>query len=169
MNPTQHKKLRIMAKTAMMTALICLLTAVLHIPFTHGYIHLGDAMICIAAAVLPTPHAVFAAAVGCGMADVFSGYAVYALPTVCIKACMAVICSRMGGSQCFCTRRMVSAMLGGLVNILGYWLAEWCVLRGDGFAALWATLPANAIQSAASVICFAVCAAALDRLPTHAR
>ena len=63
----KNKDLRLLTLTAMFAALIMLVTAyIMHIPtgFNNGYIHLGDTMIYIAAAMLPTPYAFVAAAMG---------------------------------------------------------------------------------------------------------
>lgn len=160
-------KLRTLAKTAMMTALICLLTATLHIPSGHGYIHMGDAMIYLAAAILPMPYAVCAAAIGGAMADLISGYAVYVLPTICIKALLALTCSLIGGKRLFCVRRVISSAVCCIVSSVGYWLTEVLLYQGDLWAQLLLTLPGNLIQSIGSAVLFAVCAAALDRLPRN--
>ncbi len=165
MNNQQHEKLRIMAKTAMMTALICLLTATLHIPSGHGYIHLGDAMIYLAAALLPAPYAIFAAAVGGGMADLISGYAIYILPTMIIKSMLAATCSIIGGKQLFCPKRILSAAICCVITTVGYWITEVLLYQGDILAQFWITLPGNLTQSIGSAVVFAVCAAALDHLP----
>lgn len=165
MNHDSHEKLRLMAKTAMMTALVCLLTATLHIPSGHGYIHLGDAMIYLAAALLPAPYAIFAAALGGGMADLISGYAMYILPTMIIKGLLAGTCSLIGGSRLCCLARIISALICCVITTVGYWITEVLLYQGDIWAQFWITLPGNLTQSIGSAVVFAVCAAALDRLP----
>ena len=54
-----HKKLVYMTTTALFAALICITTAyIFHIPVgaNGGYVHVGDALIYLAAAVLPAPY-----------------------------------------------------------------------------------------------------------------
>ncbi|GMQ58903.1 hypothetical protein AN1V17_32990 [Vallitalea sediminicola] len=79
--------------TGLMTALILLATLSLKIPvpFTNGYIHLGDSMIFIGAILLGWKYGAFAAGVGSALADVIGGYAHWAIPTLIIKALMGAI------------------------------------------------------------------------------
>ena len=78
--------------TGLMAALICVLTMFPHIPNPagSGYIHLGDGMILLAAMVVG-PLAIPAAAIGSALADLFSGYALYAPATAVIKGLVALI------------------------------------------------------------------------------
>ena len=76
-----------MVLTAFMAALITLLTAyICHVPIgiNEGYIHFGDAFIYIAAAILPTPYAMAAGAIGAGLADLLTA-PVWAPATIIIK------------------------------------------------------------------------------------
>ncbi len=79
--------------TGLMTALIFIFTFIFHIPvpYTSGYIHLGDSMIYISVIVLGPFFGAFASGVGSMLADLLSGYAQYALPTFIIKSIMALI------------------------------------------------------------------------------
>ena len=64
------KKLRQLTLTGLMAALITLFTAyIVHIPVgaAGGYIHLGDALIYLSAALLPPPYAMAAGAIGGGV------------------------------------------------------------------------------------------------------
>ena len=77
------------AYCAAFTALISVLTLFPRIPLATGYAHVGDAAIFLAALVLPTEYAAIAAGIGSMFADIISGYPVYAIPTLVIKAGMA--------------------------------------------------------------------------------
>ncbi|MCT4544750.1 MAG: ECF transporter S component [Vallitalea sp.] len=79
--------------TGLMTALILLSTMSLKVPvpFTNGYIHLGDSMIFIAAILLGSICGAFAAGVGSALADILLGFPHWAIPTLIIKAIMAAI------------------------------------------------------------------------------
>ena len=68
----QSTKIRNIAITGVFAALITVMTAyVCHIPVgtNGGYVHFGDALIYLAAVLLPRPYALAAAAIGGGMAD----------------------------------------------------------------------------------------------------
>ena len=79
--------------TGLMTALVTIATMFLMVPvpFTGGYIHLGDSMIFISVLLLGWKRGGFAAGVGSMMADLFAGYANWAPWTLVIKLVMAVI------------------------------------------------------------------------------
>ena len=71
-NVSQSAKMRYVTLTGLMAAMIALMTAyICHIPtgINGGYIHFGDSLIYIAAALLPTPYAHASAAIGGGLAD----------------------------------------------------------------------------------------------------
>ena len=66
-NALSHQKVSRLTSTALFAALICVTTAyIFHIPFgvNGGYVHIGDSLIYLAAAFLPTPYAMFAGAIG---------------------------------------------------------------------------------------------------------
>ncbi|NLL68312.1 MAG: ECF transporter S component [Clostridiaceae bacterium] len=79
--------------TGLMTAFVFVLTYIFHIPvpYTSGYIHLGDSMIYISVMVLGPFFGALASGVGSMLADLFAGYAQFALPTLIIKSLMALI------------------------------------------------------------------------------
>ena len=103
-----------------MAAMICLATF-LHITVgISGYIHLGDAVIYLAAALLPNPYAAAAAAVGAGLADVLVA-PVWAPFTVAIKAVM-VFCFTAKKDRILCRRNLLAPWFAGLVCIGGYYI-----------------------------------------------
>ena len=75
-----------LAITAMFAALVTVTTAFIKIPAPLGYAHAGDSVIYLAASVLPAPFSFAAASIGGALADLMSGYAVWAFPTAIIKA-----------------------------------------------------------------------------------
>lgn len=87
------KKTKLLVLTGLMTALVTIATMFLMVPvpFTSGYIHLGDSMIFISVLLLGWKRGGFAAGVGSMMADMFLGYAGWAPWTLIIKLLMAVI------------------------------------------------------------------------------
>jgi len=79
--------------TGLMTSLVFVLTFIfpIPVPYTSGYIHLGDSMIYISVIVLGPVYGAFASGVGSMLADLLAGYAHYAIPTLVIKSFMALI------------------------------------------------------------------------------
>lgn len=159
----ENEKLLNMVYAGLFAALTALLTAGLHIPVGNGYVHCGDAVIYLAAAMLPLPYAAGAAAVGGALADLMSGYAVYALPTFLIKGMLALVFSAVGGTRKLEKRRILAMLLCGIVSVTGYWITA--VILYGGFAAQFAaTVPGNCVQAVGSGIVYAVAAAAMERV-----
>jgi uncharacterized membrane protein len=79
--------------TGLMTALVLVVTAIfpIPVPFSNGYIHLGDSMIFLAVIILGWKSGAFAAAVGSALADIYLGFAYWAPWTFVIKGGMAFI------------------------------------------------------------------------------
>lgn len=103
--------------TGLMTALIFILTFMFRIPvpYTSGYIHLGDSMIYISVMVLGPFFGVFASGVGSMLADLIAGYAQYAIPTLIIKSLMALIMSLLLAGK---TRK---ATITSVITSLSVW------------------------------------------------
>ncbi|WP_051280821.1 ECF transporter S component [Anaerovorax odorimutans] len=79
--------------TGLMTALVTVATMVIAVPvpFTSGYVHLGDSMIFLSVFILGWKYGAFAAGIGSALADLFLGYVHWAPWTLCIKGIMAII------------------------------------------------------------------------------
>ena len=75
--------------TALMAAIIYVFTAYIHVPSHTGYTHVGDGFLYLAASLLPAPYAAAAGAIGAGLADLLSGYSIWAPGTIIIKALTA--------------------------------------------------------------------------------
>ena len=76
-----------------MAALTFISTSILAFPiaFTNGYIHLGDGFVLSCGVVLGKKYGALAAGIGSALADIYLGYASWALPTFIIKASMAYL------------------------------------------------------------------------------
>ena len=97
--------------TGLMTALVFLLTFLVKIPipFTSGYIHLGDSMIFLSVLAVGPFYGAFAAGMGSMLSDLLGGYAQYALPTLIIKSLMALL---MGLAMSGKTKRSIFIAAG---------------------------------------------------------
>ena len=155
--------------TGLLAAMVLLAIYFLHIPIVGGgYVHLGDTVIYLAAAVLPMPLAMVAAAVGAGLADVLVA-PMWAIPTILIKAVM-VIAFTSKKERLLCPRNLVAPVIAGAVGVAGYYVAEVCIvtLSGSSVAAAAvaavAAIPFNALQELVGGVAFVLLAAALDRV-----
>lgn len=120
-----------------------------------GNVNLGDAAILLSAWMLGGPWAAVASGLGAALADLVSGYAVYAPATFLIKALMvaAVIGIRKLGARTKGSGRLfriLGAIAAELVMITGYLLYEALVI-GLGWAAV-ANIPFNAAQGAIGIV-----------------
>ena len=140
--------------TSLFAALTCVATILIKIPSPlNGYINLGDGIVLLAAWVLPLPYGVIAAGLGSALADVFSGYFVYAPATFVIKALMAIVAYSL--YKLFAKKikstvsRIFSGILAEIVMILGYYLFEGVLY---GFVSSLVNIPANAVQAVAGIV-----------------
>lgn len=85
--------LRKLVYTALMTAIILIMTLIIKIPipFTNGYVHAGDMGIFLAGLLLGPWYGAFAAGVGSALADLLGGYVHWVIPTFIIKSLMGMI------------------------------------------------------------------------------
>ena len=159
-NKTQeHLKNLILA--ALFAAMVYVLTAFLKIPTHQGYIHIGDGMIYLAASLLPMPYAMAAGAIGAGLSDYLSGYAMWVLPTVIIKAVTVLAFSRKKDTI-INVRNLIGIIPAIIICVGGYYLASG-IMYGNFGAAL-SDIPTNLIQGVASAVLFVCLGFALDRM-----
>ena len=144
-----------------MAALVFVMTYVpkVPVPVTGGYVHLGDGAIFLSALLLG-PLGIPAAAIGSGLADILGGYMVYALPTMLIKALVALIAWK-GWKEGALLRAVVSFILAEAAMVAGYFAFE-SVMYGT--AAAWAAVGPNCIQGIAGVVLGMVCHALYPRM-----
>ena len=164
---SQRENLLLLTTTALFAAAITIMTAyMLHIPLpTGGYIHLGDALIYLAACLLPVPYAAAAAAIGAGLADLLTA-PMWVLPTLVIKAVLVLFFTSKS-ERILCPRNWAAVVAAGLFSPAAYALAN-CVMAGTMTAFLPQFLGTLA-QGIGSGALFLVIAPALDgmKLKTH--
>ncbi len=144
-----------------MAALVFVMTYIpkVPVPMTGGYVHLGDGAIFLAALLLG-PLGIPAAAIGSGLSDILGGYMVYVLPTMAIKALVALIAWK-GWKEGSWLRAVIAFVVAEAVMVLGYFAFE-SVMYGT--AAAWAAVGPNCIQGIAGVALGMVCHALYPRL-----
>ncbi len=156
-------KIKLMCLTGIFTALIFTFTAYVHIPSHTGYTHIGDGFIYLAACLLPLPYAVFAGSVGAMLADLFTGYAIWAPATVIIKAASVIFFSRR--QKIFSARNLSALLPASLVCIGGYYLYE-VIITGNFLAPL-AGVPGYVTQSVLSSAVFVILGLIFHKTKLH--
>ncbi len=164
-----QENIRNMAMTAMFAAMVYVLTAFVHIPTHQGYVHIGDGIIYLSAAIMPMPYAMAASAIGAGLSDYMSGYAVWVLPTVIIKS--LTVMAFTNKSDRIVNRRNLFGVIGaGLICVGGYYGTGVliAIMSGSGVGAAFggavADILTNVIQSLASGILFVAVGMSLDKV-----
>ncbi|MDR1378101.1 MAG: TIGR04002 family protein [Synergistaceae bacterium] len=163
-----QKNLSHFALAGLFTALILVATAYLpRIPIgSGGYIHVGDTVIYLAAALLPKRWAMAAGGLGGALADVLSGFALWAPFTLVIKMGLALPFTNRA-TKLLCAWNVVALVAAFPITMGGYYVAEW-ILTGSASVPL-VSLPYNALQSAGSAFLYFCVASQMDRANLKSR
>lgn len=136
-----------------MAALVAVGTLMIQVPSPmKGYIHIGDSMVYLSGILLGPVYGAFAAAIGSMFADLYSGYAVYALPTFIIKgldaAMIAIVYNQLTRHKDTLAYKVIGlvagVLAGGAVMVSGYLLFETILY---GFEGAVVNVVANAVQA----------------------
>ena len=139
---------------ALMAALACVATMIIKVPSPlKGYLNLGDCVVLTAGWMLSPIYGFLAAGLGSALADLFSGYVVYAPVTFLIKGCMALITyfgfRLLHKKVSDLPSRIISGTAAEMLMILGYFVFEGCMY---GFGPSVVNIPANGVQGIAGLI-----------------
>jgi uncharacterized membrane protein len=116
-----------------MSALIMIGTMIIQIPTpTKGYLHLGDSLVYLSGILLGPVIGALAAGIGSTLADVFTGYGIYAPATFMIKFLDALVVSLCYNSVAVKTNSfskkisgfILGIILGGSLMVGGYLIYE---------------------------------------------
>ena len=149
-----NKETKRLVTAALLAAMTCVATMVIKVPSPlNGYLNLGDCIVLLAGWMLSPALAFLSAGLGSALADVFSGYVTYAIPTFIIKGLMALIAfycfkllnKRLGDVL----SRIISGISAEITMILGYYLFEGFLY---GFIPSAVNIPANAVQGVAGLV-----------------
>ena len=134
-----------LAFTAVFAALCAVSTLVVVIPLPTGYFNTGDVFVLLAGWCLGPLYGGVAAGVGSAVADIISGFAIYAPVTFFVKGAVAVTAyyvfvlfrKWIKQERLAFLAHSVSAVIGEAVMVLGYFAYESVLYGlGGGFAAI---------------------------------
>lgn len=153
-----------MCETALFIAIVFLGVFIIKFPGPFGYTHIGDSMIFLSVLMLGGRRAAVAGGVGAALADIVSGYAVWAVPTFLCKGAMALVMGALIGHHVLGLKGrglwIVSAVAGGLTQGIGY-VISWTLLFGK--AAAIAAIPGLTFQMISGIAIAFVLSEALQR------
>lgn len=175
----KHEQVYQLSLAGLLTGLILTSTMMFRIPmpFTNGYVHLGDTMIFLAVIVLGKKYGCLAAGVGSALADLLAGYTHYVPWTFVIKAVMALMIGialehfaenktsgKHSANEHPIRVRLLEAVAlipAGLEMIAGYYVAA-SLMRGNWVTPLF-SVPGNIAQYIVCAVIAALLAAALKQ------
>ena len=152
--------------SALMTSLVCVATMLIKIPSPmKGYVNVGDCIVLLCGWMLSPVYAFVSAGLGSALADVFSGYLVYAPATFVIKGLMALVAFAFCKILAKKSGKLLSQIIGGLVAEI-LMVALYYVFEGFlyGFVPSLVNIPANAVQGVVGLVIGSVLIKILDKL-----
>ncbi len=145
-------------------ALVFVLTFVVKIPSVNGYINIGDAAVVLSGWFLPPLYAFLSSAIGSFLADIISGYALYAPATFIIKGVMAVLAYFVFEAISKITPKLFARIISGAVcegfMSLGYYIFEGFLF---GFIPALSSMPGNMIQGLSSLLIAVILVTVLEK------
>lgn len=155
-------KTRKITMTALFAAMVYVATALIHlpVPMTSGYVHVGDAFIYLAAAMLPMHYAMAAGAIGAALADALGGYYLYVLPTLIIKALLVIPFSSRG-EKIISLRNVIASVVASLIGIAGYFLTDWVLY--SNIVTAFSNMLVGMVQPFVSIVIYIMLGMALDK------
>lgn len=145
--------------TAVLTAVVFIMTFVPKIPIPLGYAHLGDAVIFLTILFTGRKNAALAAAIGSALSDLIGGFPLWIVPTLLIKWIMVEIVYRIvrpeGRTWSILSLKVILAFLISSLWMAGAYTVAGGILYGSMGAALASTpglLMEGALNTAAALI-----------------
>ena len=145
--------------SALWAAIIFLAIFIIKIPAANGYVNIGDAVIYTCGILLPPPFAMGAAAIGGFLADVVSGYAIYAPFTFIIKPILLLWFLPFRKARVKWVRYWLPATFASISGAALYFLTDWVLF---GFGGAMASIPGNLVQGAFSIALYTATAFVLE-------
>ena len=153
-----HTKL--LCISGIFSAIVFVVTAYLHIPTYNGYVHCGDGFIFLSACILPMPYSIIVGVLGAMLADLLTGFAIWAPGSMIIKGLIALLFSCQA-EKIITPKNLVMLLPAALVSIAGYYLYEALII--GNFVAPLAGLLGSTVQAVASSIVFVVLGLTMDK------
>ena len=152
------RKIKKLVTAAMLAALVCVATIVIQIPSPNqGYVNLGDCFVLLSGWLLGPWLGAASAGIGSMLADIITGYSIYAPGTLVIKACMAIVAGliyRVMKEKSAFAAMIVSEIPAQCIMVVGYFFYAGLILGKGLFGEAGAVLgiPLNIVQSLGGIV-----------------
>lgn len=153
-------------QSALFTALAAVLTMFPHFITPTGYVHFGDSIIYIAAALLGPISGTLVGAVGHSLADIISGYPIYALPTFIIKGIMGFVIGKILYNKRDTKHILLAGFVALFIVTIGYFVAE---IPMYGLEAAMVSLISSPVQWLLSIVATAIFLPIINKALKHNR
>ena len=107
-------------------ALTTVMTMIVQIPVVgaHGYVNMGDTVVLFSGLYLGKKHGAVIGGVGSALADLISGYGVYAPLTFITKGLEGFVCGLIAEKVAGKKGDTIAAVVGGIIMVSGYFIGE---------------------------------------------
>ena len=166
MNQYKKNKTLKLCITALFIALTCIFTMVIQIPIPLGYAHLGNSVILFAVFYFDEKGGVLAGSVGSALADMLTGFNQWIIPTLIIKAALALTAALIGKKKekwkLYSVRTIIALILSMAVMVIGYTISG-AIMYGSIGAGL-ASAPGLMAEGIVNIIAFYLFATAFSKV-----
>lgn len=132
-------------------ALTTVMTMIVQIPVigAHGYVNMGDTVVLFTALYLGKKQGALVGGLGSALADLISGYGVYAPVTLIAKGLEGFICGLIAEKVSGRAGRIIGTLVGGVIMVTGYFIGE---IFMYGIKTSTAAVAANSMQALFGII-----------------
>ena len=125
-------------------ALTTVMTMIVQIPVigAHGYVNMGDTVVLFTALYLGKKEGAIVGGLGSALADLISGYGVYAPVTLIAKGLEGFVCGLIADKVSGRAGRIIGTLVGGTIMVTGYFIGE---IFMYGLKTSAAAVPANSM------------------------
>lgn len=115
-------------RTALLTAIVYVSMAILHVNLFNSALHLGSLVIVVISLIFPRKQAIYASSIGATLFDILSGYLIYAPFTFIARLLLSYIVSLSKDKKL--SLQLIYSFIGGVVVILVYFVSYLLLLGG---------------------------------------
>ncbi len=145
--------------SALFATLIFVGTQFIRVPLPFGYFNFGDCFVLLSALIIGGSYAVVASAIGSGLADILSGYTLYAPATLIIKALMVIVviaASTLGRNRSKSLKKVflvIGVFFAEILMVSGYFIYDIILYQLAGAtAALFGNITQGIVASVTSIL-----------------
>lgn len=170
----RSEKTSIMVMSALFMAITCVCTMFIKIPTAAGYVHLGTMVVFLGVYVLGLKYGVLAGAVGTALADLLSGYAIWAPGSFAVVLLVTLVYAALinrsykkkeGIGRVPDAGEIAGIILAALIFVLGYFMYGGSLVYDSWPAALLVVIP-NLLQVLVGIFLARIIGMALCKMGT---